>query len=67
VVFCVGPCRPDFQLGGRYRGAPIVVSRCVATLSRVLRQSPACKNMNTEAEDIVGIRHQATTGEGIAN
>jgi hypothetical protein len=26
-------------------------------------QSPACKNVSTEAEDIVEIRHQATTGE----
>jgi hypothetical protein len=28
-----------------------------------VRQSPAHKNVNTEAEDIVGIRHRATTGE----
>jgi hypothetical protein len=27
----------------------------------------AGKNVSTEAEDIVGIRHQATTGEDIAN
>jgi hypothetical protein len=33
----------------------------------VLRQSPAGKDMSTEAEGIVGIRHQATTGEDIAN
>jgi hypothetical protein len=26
-------------------------------------QSPTGKNMSTEAEDIVAIRHQATTGE----
>jgi hypothetical protein len=26
-------------------------------------QSPAGKNVRTEAEDIVDIRHQATTGE----
>jgi hypothetical protein len=26
-------------------------------------QSPAGKNVNTEAEDIVGISYQATTGE----
>jgi hypothetical protein len=32
-----------------------------------VRQSPAGKNVSTEAEDIVGIRHQATTGEDIAN
>jgi hypothetical protein len=29
----------------------------------VERQSPADKNVSTEAEYIVGIRHQATTGE----
>jgi hypothetical protein len=30
-------------------------------------QSPAGKNVSTEAEDIVGIRHQAPTGEDVAN
>jgi hypothetical protein len=30
-------------------------------------QSPAGKNVSTETEDIVGIRHQATTGEDIAD
>jgi hypothetical protein len=29
----------------------------------VVVQSPAVKNVSTEAEDIVEIRHQATTGE----
>jgi hypothetical protein len=33
----------------------------------VVRRSPAGKKVNTEAEDIVGIRHQATTGDDIAN
>jgi hypothetical protein len=33
----------------------------------VVRQSPASKNVSTEAEDIVAIRHQETTGEDIAN
>jgi hypothetical protein len=33
----------------------------------VVRQSPASKNMSTEAEDIVGICHQAATGEHIAD
>jgi hypothetical protein len=33
----------------------------------VVRQSPAGKNVGTEEEDIVGIRHQATTGEDIKN
>jgi hypothetical protein len=33
----------------------------------VVRQSPAGKNVNMEAEDIVAIRHQAMTGEEIAN
>jgi hypothetical protein len=28
-----------------------------------VRQSPAGKKVNEEAEDIVGIRHQTTTGE----
>jgi hypothetical protein len=31
----------------------------------IVRQSPAGKNVSTEAEEIVGIRHQATTGEDI--
>jgi hypothetical protein len=30
------------------------------------RQSPACKNVSTEAEDIIGTRRQATSGEDIA-
>jgi hypothetical protein len=29
----------------------------------VMRHSPAGKNINTEAEDIVDIRRQATTGK----
>jgi hypothetical protein len=29
----------------------------------VVRETPAGKNVNTEAEDMVRIRHQATTGE----
>jgi hypothetical protein len=33
----------------------------------VVRQSPARKNVSTEAEDIVGIRQKATTGEDMAN
>jgi hypothetical protein len=33
----------------------------------VVRQSPAGKNVSTEAKDLVGIRHQATTGENTAN
>jgi hypothetical protein len=33
----------------------------------VVRQSPADKKVSTEVEDIVGMRHQATTGEDIAN
>jgi hypothetical protein len=32
----------------------------------VVRQSPAGMNLSTEAEDIVGILHQASTGEDIA-
>jgi hypothetical protein len=32
-----------------------------------VRQSPAIKNVSTEAEDIFGIRHQTTAGEDIAN
>jgi hypothetical protein len=31
-----------------------------------VRHSPAGKNVNTEPEDIVEIRHQATTGGDIA-
>jgi hypothetical protein len=30
-------------------------------------RSPAAKNVSTEAEGIVGIRHQATTGEDTAD
>jgi hypothetical protein len=33
----------------------------------VLRQSPAGKNVSTEAVDVVGNRHQATTGEKTAH
>jgi hypothetical protein len=33
----------------------------------VVRQSPAGKNVSTEAEDIVGIRRKATTCGDIAN
>jgi hypothetical protein len=33
----------------------------------VVRQSPAGKDVSTEAEDIVGIRYQATTDEDITN
>jgi hypothetical protein len=33
----------------------------------LVRQSPAGKNVSTEVEGIVEIRHQATTGEDIAH
>jgi hypothetical protein len=33
----------------------------------IVGQSPAGKNVSTEAEDIVGIRHQAATGEDTAD
>jgi hypothetical protein len=33
----------------------------------VVRQLTAGKNLSTESETIVGIRHQATTGEKIGN
>jgi hypothetical protein len=33
----------------------------------VVRQSPDGTKVSTEAEDIVDIRHQATTSEDIAN
>jgi hypothetical protein len=33
----------------------------------IVRQSPACKNVSTVADGIVGIRQQASTGEDIAN
>jgi hypothetical protein len=33
----------------------------------VERQSPASKNVSTEAEDIVQIHHQATAGEDTAD
>jgi hypothetical protein len=47
------------------------VSRCFkqSILNNELdvRQSPAGKNVGTEEEDIVGIRHEAPTGVNIAN
>jgi hypothetical protein len=57
--FLRGPCR-NF------------ISRAVEAITQtqtqlVLIQSPADKNVRTEAEDIVGIRHQATAGEDIEN
>jgi hypothetical protein len=33
----------------------------------VVRQLLASKNMSMEADDIIGIRHQATTGEDTAD
>jgi hypothetical protein len=33
----------------------------------LLRHSPAGKNVSTGTEDIVAIRHQATTGENTAD
>jgi hypothetical protein len=32
-----------------------------------MRESPAGKDVNTEAENIIGIRHQEKAGEDIAN
>jgi hypothetical protein len=32
-------------------------------MRKLARQSPAGNDVNTEADDIVGIRYQATTGE----
>jgi hypothetical protein len=61
--FLCGPCRD-------------VISRTVSesqfrvdswSNALVVRQTPAGKNVSTEAEDIVGIRHQATTGEDMAD
>jgi hypothetical protein len=47
------------------------VSRCYKQDSwsneLVVRQSPAGNNMSMEAEDVVGIHHETTTGEVIAN
>jgi hypothetical protein len=33
----------------------------------VVRQSPACKNVSTEAEDTIRINHLATAGKNVAN
>jgi hypothetical protein len=33
----------------------------------LVRRSPAAKDVSTEAEDFVEIRHQATTCEGVAD
>jgi hypothetical protein len=51
------------------RGTVFSVRSCRNVISNelVVVQSPVGKNMSTEAEDIVGIRHQATTGEDTAN
>jgi hypothetical protein len=47
------------------------VPRCHEQISwsneLVVRQSTAGKNVSSEAEDIVGIRHQGTTSEDTAD
>jgi hypothetical protein len=48
--FLCGPCRN-------------VTRRTVGANELAVGQLPAGKNVSTEAEDIVGIRRQATTGE----
>jgi hypothetical protein len=61
--FLCGPCRN-------------VISRTVSesqfrvdswSNALVVRQTPAGKNVSTEVEDIVGIRHQATTVANMAD
>jgi hypothetical protein len=48
-------------------GGKLPKSTLTLTLDElVFRQSPAGKNVSMEAEDILGIRHQATTGEETA-
>jgi hypothetical protein len=37
--------------GVEHGGVPIVESRCVATLSLVVRQTPPCENVSTGAEE----------------
>jgi hypothetical protein len=46
---------------------PICYTRDNWSNECVMGQSPAGKNVRTEAEDVVGIRHQATTGEDAAD
>jgi hypothetical protein len=45
------------------RSVPICYKQGSGSNELVVRQSPAGKNVSTEAEDIVEIRHQATAGE----
>jgi hypothetical protein len=40
---------------------------CYKTVGTIVRQSQAGKNLSTEAEGIVEIRRQATTGDDTAN
>jgi hypothetical protein len=49
------------------RSVPRLQKESIVRLELVVGQSPAGKNMSTEAEDVVGIRHQATTGEDTAD
>jgi hypothetical protein len=44
-----------------------VIDMIVESNELVVRQTPVGKNSTIEAEDTVGIRHQATTGGDIAN
>jgi hypothetical protein len=58
-----GAWRQDELIGSK---KPVI--KVTLTLkSLVVRKSLAGKNVITEAEDIFVIRHQATTGEDIAN
>jgi hypothetical protein len=62
--FLCGPCRDVIN---RTVSESELVELRVDSLSNelVVRQLPAGKNMSMEAEEIVEIRHQATTGEDI--
>jgi hypothetical protein len=45
------------------RSVPRYYKRDIWSNELVMRESSAGKNLSTEAEDVVGIRHQTTTGE----
>jgi hypothetical protein len=49
------------------RSVPICYKQDNCSVELVAGESPASKNVCTEAEDIVGIRHQAKMGEDTAD
>jgi hypothetical protein len=60
-VFCA--VRAEMLSAGQF----VSQLRVNSWVNEFVRQSPAAKNVSTEAEGIVGIRNQATAGEDITN